>query len=354
MCVKRSRVFAMLPRGSVQASLRGDALSPHRTRVLGRRMAARSSSSAGPPSPEEQLSLTGVHPSLQAPLPAQRGRTRARAGQTARSRPPALKRRRTDPEALAQLRLVAAQEARSLVEGSDNTEPPLTVLENAAVGPGTLRLYNDLLDEFLKETLGGRRFARRRPKVADVQCLSHVRWMISEKRSAADGMYEVHCVDRPFLPRVQQEERALAPSTARPPGFSKSMPSGSRVPPPNEAVSAIAVELSVEGERDMAVATLVGHSAYLRPEELFSLRCQDVLEPASTTGVYCHWTLLLGPLETRKPTKTGVFDDCVILDHPSLQWLGSHLRRLKNGKEPHEIIWPFARDRYAQRFKAVV
>ena len=113
------------------------------------------------------------------------------------------------------------------------------------------------------------------------------------------------------------------------------------------------MELSVEGERDMAVATLVGHSAYLRPEELFSLRCQDVLEPASTTGVYCHWTLLLGPLETRKPTKTGVFDDCVILDHPSLQWLGSHLRRLKNGREPHEIIWPFARDRYAQRFKAV-
>ena len=104
----------------------------------------------------------------------------------------------------------------------------------------------------------------------------------------------------------------------------------------------------------MAIATLVGHQAYLRPEELHSLRCRDVLEPAASSGVYAFWTLLLGPLDTRKPTKTGVFDDCVILDHPQLLWIGKHLKALKARSSPDDPIWPFGRPAYHSKFMQAV
>ena len=154
-----------------------------------------------------------------------------------------------------------------------------------------------------------------------------------------------------YYPEYGKGSKLLPRARRATQGFSKSSPSGSRVSPPHEGIAAVAVELARLGEPDMAIATLVGHQAYLRPNELHSLRCQDVLEPAARSGVYSHWTLLLGPLETRVPTKTGVFDDCVILDHPLLLWTGKHLARLKLGRPPAESIWPFDREQFHRQFK---
>ena len=68
-----------------------------------------------------------------------------------------------------------------------------------------------------------------------------------------------------------------------------------------------------DGKVDMSVATLTAHQAYLRPEELHSLRRQEVIAPQGRSGAEASWALFLGPIEERKPTKTQVYDDSVLV-----------------------------------------
>ena len=44
----------------------------------------------------------------------------------------------------------------------------------------------------------------------------------------------------------------------------------------------------------------------------------------------------------------------MVLDHPQLRWLGSHLDRLKSGKNPKAPIWPFDREAFSRAFAAAV
>ena len=254
---------------------------------------------------------------------------------------------------MQELQASAGREASILRDATSRDEPPVAVLESAAVGPATLAGYVDRMEEFRRVTLRRRKFARRQPRVADRQALAHVLWLCSQKRSAAEAMKFLAALGH-FYPEFNKGSKRLQRARRATRGFSKSSPSGSRVSVPHEGIAAIAVELARCSKLDMAVATLVGHHAYLRPQELFSLRCQDVLAPCATTGVYSHWTLLWGLLELRVPTKTGVFDDAVTLDNPELSWLNSHLARLNAGRPKSEIIWPFDRASFHASFLAAV
>ena len=103
----------------------------------------------------------------------------------------------------------------------------------------------------------------------------------------------------------------------------------------------------------MGVAVLTAHQAYLRPLELFSIRRKDLIPPATGSGALAHWCLLLGPWETRRPTKSGVYDDSVLLDHPSLEWTLPLLAGLKQGA-PDGCIWPFTREAFTRSFGRAV
>eukprot|EP00969_Alexandrium_andersonii_P098072 4329986-Alexandrium_andersonii.AAC.1 len=66
---------------------------------------------------------------------------------------------------------------------------------------------------------------------------------------------------------------------------------------------------------DEAVAVLVGYACYLRPGELTSLLRKQLVLPNPAAGpLYQRFGLVLHPLESGVPGKTGVDDDSATID----------------------------------------
>ena len=75
-----------------------------------------------------------------------------------------------------------------------------------------------------------------------------------------------------------------------------------------------------------SAAILLQGDLYLRPCEVRGLRKHSVIKPVSARSTY--WGVVLAQQEEGVPTKTGTFDDCVLLDtvcrsdlHLVLKWL---------------------------------
>ena len=58
---------------------------------------------------------------------------------------------------------------------------------------------------------------------------------------------------------------------------------------------------------------LIHFIGYLRPGELVSLRCHQLVEPVPGAGVK-WWSLLLAPEQDGTPSKVGEFDETALLD----------------------------------------
>ena len=248
----------------------------------------------------------------------------------------------------ANLREHALRDAKRLLR-SRQDQSVLTVLERAAVGPGTSQTYETLTSEFRRRTLAGKRFLAKPLGKAQRQIMSHISLMFHEGRPAADGMKFLAAVGH-FFPQLGKGTKTLPRARRMLQGWSKLTPAVARVPPPNCAVCALAVEMVRDCQADMAVATLIAHQCYLRPDELHSLRRRDVIPPQGGRGAEGSWCLLLGPVDLRKPTKGGIFDDSVLVDHPILLWLGKHIERLRNAGDLDDPIWPFSRAAYGRQF----
>ena len=102
------------------------------------------------------------------------------------------------------------------------------------------------------------------------------------------------------------------------------------------------------------MASLVATSGYLRPgERLNLLRC-DMVEPLPKLGdAYGHWNIVLGSTDRLQPqpTKTGIYDDAVILDHRELAWMNPLLRRLVQRGPSDEYLWSFDEIEYRREFE---
>lgn len=252
------------------------------------------------------------------------------------------------PAVTANLRERALRDAERLrARGKDHVR--LTALEELAVGPSTTETYQILMSEFRRRTLCGKRFRATPAGQAQRLVMSHLSLMFHEEREASEGMKFLAAVGH-FFPQLGKGSRSLPRARRMLQGWSKVCPASARVPPPNCAVCALAVEMARDRQVDMAVATLIAHQCYLRPDELHSLRRRDVIAPQGGRGGEGCWSLLLGPVDLRRPTKTGIFDDSVLVDHPMLLWLGRHIARLKTCGDQEEPIWPFTRAAYGRQF----
>ena len=71
------------------------------------------------------------------------------------------------------------------------------------------------------------------------------------------------------------------------------------------------------GYREMALAVMVSFSGYLRPSELTSLLASQVVEPQEFGGAHFrHLAIVLHHFSGLVPSKTGVYDESVLLDSP--------------------------------------
>jgi len=131
-------------------------------------------------------------------------------------------------------------------------------------------------------------------------------------------------------------------------GWRKLAPGSSRKAFPLAVWSAIAVEMVRMNLVRMAVFTMTCLSAYTRPSELYRCRTMSLIPP--TQQVTDHWSLLLNPEEFVDRSKTGEYDDSILLDSRFLKpWASVLYRELK--KQPaQQLLWDFDYQSYYQAF----
>ena len=84
-------------------------------------------------------------------------------------------------------------------------------------------------------------------------------------------------------------------------------------------IAALAVTLVACQHREMAVFVLTATYCYLRPGEARKLMNRSVVEPAASSRCESHLrkvSIIVAPAQDRDPSKTGTFDDTIIVDHP--------------------------------------
>lgn len=207
----------------------------------------------------------------------------------------------------------------------------LTDPELRSVRPGTLRSYGLYDAEF-------RRWRRGRlPKsLIDVVLLEYIAHLLAcnTPTSAIEGSVSAvlffACSSLRCWPRLQRAVR----------GARLTRPHQSRIPLAEEIVAAIAAILIAWNLRPFALLVLLSTSAYLRPGEARALRVEDVLKPSKGRAKLLQcWSLFLAPQERGLPTKTGLYDETIYLDHPA--GLGEAIGAYASQFPATSLLFPF-------------
>ena len=119
-------------------------------------------------------------------------------------------------------------------------------------------------------------------------------------------------------------------------GWRRHAPVRRRLPMPEPAMFAMTGALLARRHTDAALINVLSFSCYLRPSEGLGVMTMDLVEAAPEYGdLRGTPVLLLAPFERLRPTKTGVFDQVVLLNDTAIPglndalfwWKGSVLRR---------------------------
>jgi hypothetical protein len=128
-----------------------------------------------------------------------------------------------------------------------------------------------------------------------------------------------------------------------------------RLPLPWQVVCAWASALVSLGRGDMALAMVLAFDAYLRPCELLALKVASLLPPVcGASGTMAAWSLTVFSYENGRPSKTGHFNDSIVLDSPTRSFLGPLLARLQVGRLPSAPLFTFSYEEWARLAKAAV
>ena len=135
-------------------------------------------------------------------------------------------------------------------------------------------------------------------------------------------------------------DKRLPRSTQTLSGWRKRNPPRSRLPLPWEAFAGILTWIAeTRGQPLVAIALLLAFHAYLRPIDLFRLRVWQLVPPIARSRSATRWTLVLHPREDNAASKTGVFDESLILcDIPLYAKLAPLLGRLVHGRHRDEPL----------------
>ena len=110
-------------------------------------------------------------------------------------------------------------------------------------------------------------------------------------------------------------------------GWSKLAPPLSRLPLPWSTTAAIANWVALQGAFDMAVHTFLTFVLYPRPSEALRIRHGDLVAPSRRGAKnLCKWSVILHPQEGGTASKTGQFNESLILDNMEFGWMDAVLR----------------------------
>ena len=139
-----------------------------------------------------------------------------------------------------------------------------------------------------------------------------------------------------FFPTLGPSMRIAFPGSYRAlQGWQRHMPARSRLPLPFAGLVAILIGLLGSGNILIAVMLLTGFSAYLRPTELTSLLRRQLVAPL---GPFQNFVLWMHPTDQNVASKTGFFDETVVLDSAYTAFLAPFWRKLLEG-DPLQPLW---------------
>ena len=205
-----------------------------------------------------------------------------------------------------------------------------SVLEELAVQPATSKDYHRRLDEFWGFA-ARHRLRVKTPDELDVALVEYADSMfldgegfhVGEKLVAA---FESRAIERTSdgvlrAPRFRKVIKS----------WKKNAPSQSRLPMPEVFMWAVAGLLLARGHKEMSLYSVGLYSTYLRPSALRQVLAVGVVAPTVevSSGKY---VIVIAPFEREVATKTGFYDETVILDDSQAPWLGARLHELGQAK----------------------
>ncbi|CAK0903427.1 unnamed protein product, partial [Prorocentrum cordatum] len=138
-------------------------------------------------------------------------------------------------------------------------------------------------------------------------------------------------------------------------GWSRLAPPRSRLPLPWPVVCLIVETLCRRGLVVYARLTALTFGLYLRPRETLDLAQSQLIPPGFTTATAMHhWCVVLHLFERQTPSKTGVFDESLLVDSTCFPWMPGLVQELHRRTPAGHRLFPVTYAQWNYHFKAVV
>ncbi|CAK0905964.1 unnamed protein product, partial [Prorocentrum cordatum] len=136
-------------------------------------------------------------------------------------------------------------------------------------------------------------------------------------------------------------------------GWRKLAPPRSRLPLPWAACCLVIRQLIQAGQRVLAELTAVAFALYLRPSEALSLTTNSLVPPSVLHGgPRGTWSATLHPREAGVSSKTGVYDDSLLVDSPAFPWLPGLFQKLLRERPKNSPLFPVTHSEWNAKFAA--
>ncbi|CAK0898656.1 unnamed protein product [Prorocentrum cordatum] len=138
-------------------------------------------------------------------------------------------------------------------------------------------------------------------------------------------------------------------------GWSRLAPPRSRLPLPWPVVCLIVEVLCRRGLAMYAWLTALAFGLYLRPREALELVQAQLIPPGFTSATTMHhWCVVLHLFERQTPSKTGVFDESLLVDSTCFPWMPHLVQELHRRAPAGHRLFPVTYAQWNYRFKAAV
>ncbi|CAK0804177.1 unnamed protein product, partial [Prorocentrum cordatum] len=233
------------------------------------------------------------------------------------------------------------------------TSGSLTFLETQAVGEATRRDYADRVSKFTGWATSVRLPIGEVPEL-DVALVTFFNQLFFDGYPSEEATKYMaalaHCRAAPGRLQVAFPRAARAAK-----GWARLVPPRSRLPLP-WPIACLMIDWMLDaGETTAAAATAVCFALYLRPAELLSLTREQVIPPAEGAPpgrtFLNFWSVVLRPMECAQPSKTGVYDEGLLLDSPEFTWLPPLLQALRARAAPGGLVFDMSYNQWALVFR---